>query len=133
GIRPIQQDRVLGRAVLLLLARPGHDRRGRDVADRAFPLRPASQGRARQRPQGGISRRSRAPLSPRRVRDFGGIRRSRWSDPRFPRGARRPRAGLLDAIGPARVHGGAPPLLHPPPPPLPPTPLPPLSPPHPRH
>src|SRR5262249_12033990 len=36
-----------------------------------------------------------------------GIRRSRWSDPRFSRGARRPRAGLLDAIGPARVHGGA--------------------------
>src|SRR5262249_50643209 len=49
----------------------------------------------------------RASLSPRRVCDLGGIRRSRWSDPRFSRGARRPRAGLLDAIGPARVHGGA--------------------------
>ena len=46
--RQLQQDRVSCRAVLLLLPRAAADRRLRDVADRAFALRPASQGDPRQ-------------------------------------------------------------------------------------
>src|SRR5262249_567653 len=106
-IEPIQQDRVPGRSFLLLQSRAPHHRRRHDVAHRAFTLRPASQSRTRQCPQGRISRRSRAPRSPRCLCHFGGIRRSRRSDPRLSRGTGRPRAGLLDAIGPARAHDGA--------------------------
>src|SRR5262249_60703483 len=78
----------------------------RDVADRAFAIRAASQGRARQPPQGGVPRRPCAPVSPRRVRDLGSLRRGRRGNPRLSRRSRRPRVGLLDAVGPARVHGG---------------------------
>src|SRR5262249_22749563 len=107
GIRPIQQNRALWRGILLPLSPPPHHRRRRDVAARSFTPPPASSRPAPATPPRRTSPPSRASLSPRRFCDSGGIRRSRWSDPRFSRGARRPRAGLLDAIGPARVHGGA--------------------------
>ena len=47
GFRALQQDRVPGRAVLLLLPRPHDRRRPGDVADRELAVRTAPQDRAR--------------------------------------------------------------------------------------
>ena len=52
AFQQLQQDRVSCRAVLLLLPRVAADRRLRDVAAGALALRPASEGGARQCPQG---------------------------------------------------------------------------------
>ena len=48
-----------------------------------------------------------APISAGRLRDLGRIRRRRRRHPRLSRRPGRSRAGVLDAVRPARVHGGA--------------------------
>ena len=79
----------------------------RDVAHRPFAVRSAARGDPREREQGRVPRRARAPVPPDRVPDLGLLRRDRRRDPRHQHRPGRPRARLLDALRRARLHDRA--------------------------
>ena len=71
------------------------------------PVRPAPARAARQRAEGRVPGRARAPVPARGVRHLRRLWRHRRRHPGLSHRPRRPRARLLDALGPSRVHDRA--------------------------
>ena len=72
-VRRLQQDRAAGRALLLLLPGAAGARRPADVAHRALAVRAAPALAARQRAEGRVPGRARAPVPAGGVRDLGDL------------------------------------------------------------